>query len=296
MSILQTTLLTIKSLDMKTLLTNGSIQLAIAVTLVACNPFRPSVTPSPLPDVLSSSPVVGSPSPIPIATGDPFTKGVDKAASATSLAQSAQSAEDWNLVLTQWQRAIAFMKAVPPSSPNHAAAQKLLAAYQRDLARAQQQAKRGSASQRSAAKGSADGGIPLIAGAQPSASPSPVNDAAAVAVTTINTLLQQQTEFFARQKRFAANLTELGGSIPADTPGYTYGTSVLPSKQVIATATAKQDNLPSYTGTFLLVKDDKNNDATVTAICLTSKPAKVPPAAPQVVNKEIQCPSGSSKL
>lgn len=293
----QTTLLTVKSLDMKTLLTSVCAQLAIAVTLVACSTFRPSNTPSPLPDVLSSSPVVGSPSPIPTATSDPFAKGVDKASSATSLAQSAQSAEDWNLVLTQWQRAIAFMKAVPPSSPNRAAAQKLLVAYQQDLARAQQQAKRGGASQSAAlAKGSADGGIPLIAGGQSSASPSPTDDAATVAVTTINTLLQQQTEFFAKQKRFAASITELGGSIPADTSSYAYSTSVLPSKQAIATATAKRDDLPSYTGTFLLVRDDKNKDTTVTTICLTSKPAKVPPGVPQAIGKEIQCPSGSSKL
>jgi hypothetical protein len=74
---------------------------------------------------------------------NPFVKGVDKAASATQLAQSAQTTDDWRLVLSQWQRAIAFMQAVPASDPNHAAAQKLLVQYRQALARTQQLAKVG---------------------------------------------------------------------------------------------------------------------------------------------------------
>lgn len=287
---------------MKLFLTNACAQWAIVqwvivALLVACHPSQPSITASPLPDVPVSSSPVGSPSPSTTVPGDPFAKGVDKAASASKLAQSAQTAEDWSLVMTQWQRAIAFMKLVPASHPNHAAAQKLLVAYQQDLVRTQQQAKRGGASQSAVAtKGSADGGIPLITSGQPSATPDPTNNLATVAATTIKSLLQQQTEFFAKQKRFAANFTELGSSLPAETPSYAYSTSVLPSKQAIAMATAKQDDLPSYIGTLLIVKDDKSNDTTVTAICSTSKPAKLPPDVPQVVGKEIQCPSGSTKL
>ncbi len=270
----------------------------IAVALVACTTSRPSATSSPQPDLLAPSPLAGSPAPTPIVVGDPFAKGVDKAASATSLAQSAQTAEDWKLVLTQWQRAIAFMQAVPPSSPNHAAAQKLLASYQQNLARAQQQAKRGGTSQSLvAAKGSsAEGGTPLIAGGQSSANPDTTKETATTAIATVNALLQQQTEFFAREKRFAATLAELGGSIPADTPNYGYSTSVLQSKQAIAIATAKQEGLPSYTGTLLSVKDDKNNETTVSTLCATSKPSKTPPGTPQLVGKEVQCPSGASKV
>ena len=283
---------------MKILLTHACAQLAIAVTLVACSTARPPTASSPLPDDFSSSPVIGSPSPLPTATGDPFAKGVDKAASATSLTQSAQTAEDWNLVLTQWQRAIDFMKAVPSSSSNHAAAQKLLANYQADLARAQQQAKRGGASRRAiAAKGNSDdSSIPIISSGQASATSDTTKDAATTAIATVNALLQQQTEFLAKQKRFAASLTELSSSIPSDTPSYTYSTSVLQSKQVIATAAAKQDGLPSYTGTLFSVKDEQNIETTITTLCLTSKPAKTPPAVPQLIGKEGQCPSGSAKL
>jgi hypothetical protein len=201
-------------------------------------------------------------------------------------------------VLTQWQRAIAFMTAVPPSSPNYTAAQKLLAGYQQDLARAQQLAKRGGTSQSLvAAKGNRDdGGTPLIAGGQSSANPDPATETAATTIATVNALLQQQTEFFAKQKRFATTLAELGGSIPAETPNYTYSTSVLQSKQAIATATAKKDGLLSYTGALLSVKDDKNKDTTVSTLCVTTKPSKTPPGLPQLVGKEIQCPSGASKV
>ncbi|HEY9894240.1 MAG TPA: hypothetical protein V6D34_02330, partial [Candidatus Sericytochromatia bacterium] len=83
---------------MKTLLTNTCAQLAIAITLVACNPSRPPVISSPLPSALPTSPIIASPSPQPTAIVNPFVKGVDKAASATQLAQSAQTTDDWRLV------------------------------------------------------------------------------------------------------------------------------------------------------------------------------------------------------
>ncbi|XGV98288.1 MAG: type IV pilin-like G/H family protein [Leptolyngbya sp. BL-A-14] len=285
---------------MKILLTPPGALITIAhvsvIALAGCSTSRPSATSAP-PELIITSPVASSPTPTPTVTGDPFAKGVDKAASATSLAQSAQTPEDWNLVLTQWQRAIAFMKAVPPSSPNHSAAQKLLPSYQQSLTRAQQQAKRGGASiSPIAAKGGTDdNGIPIISGDQPSAS-ADAKDTATTAAATVTALLQQQTEFFAKQKRYAATLAELGGNIPADTPTYAYSTSVLQSKQVVATATAKQDGLPSYTGALFTVKDDKGTETTTTTVCLTSKPSKIPPATPQLVGKDAQCPSGASKV
>ncbi|MBW4691863.1 MAG: type IV pilin-like G/H family protein [Lyngbya sp. HA4199-MV5] len=271
-------------------------QFAIVMTLAACSTSRPTAT-SPSPELVIASPT-GSPLPTPTVTGDPFAKGVDKAASATSLAQSAQTPEDWNLVLSQWQRAIAFMKAVPESSPNYAAARKLLSSYQQDLVRAQQQAKRGGAQTTAVARGrGAEEGTPLIAGNQPLANPNAAEETATTAVATVKALLQQQTEFFAKEKRYAPTLAELGSTIPVDTPNYTYSTNLLPpSKQAIATATAKQDGLPSYLGILLSIKDDKNNDTIVTMICATSKPSKTPPGAPQLVGKEIQCPSGAMKV
>ncbi|RUR81725.1 hypothetical protein PCC6912_25940 [Chlorogloeopsis fritschii PCC 6912] len=69
-----------------------------------------------------------------------FELGLDKAASAHSISQSAQSIEDWNLVASQYQDAIALMKQVERDSPYFAKAQSKILEYQRLFRSAQQQA------------------------------------------------------------------------------------------------------------------------------------------------------------
>lgn len=71
-----------------------------------------------------------------------FDLALDKASGAVSISQSAQSLEDWNLVVSQWQEAIALMKAVPKNSPYEAIAKTKVAEYQRNLTYAQGQATR----------------------------------------------------------------------------------------------------------------------------------------------------------
>lgn len=67
---------------------------------------------------------------------------LDKASGALSISQSAQSPDDWGLVASQWNEAIALMKSVPAKSPNKVLAQKKLVQYQQNLSYAQQQASR----------------------------------------------------------------------------------------------------------------------------------------------------------
>ncbi len=71
-----------------------------------------------------------------------FDIALDKASGALAISQSAQSPDDWGLVASQWNEAIALMKSVPASSPNKAIAQKKLVQYQQNLSYAQQQASR----------------------------------------------------------------------------------------------------------------------------------------------------------
>lgn len=71
---------------------------------------------------------------------DPFTKAIDKAQSAASLAQSAQSKQDWDLVVSNWIQAIAGMQAVSLDSPKRAFAQKKVSEYLQYLDIAQQKA------------------------------------------------------------------------------------------------------------------------------------------------------------
>ena len=67
-----------------------------------------------------------------------FSQALDRGMSAAVIAQSAASNEDWNLVASEWQKAIALLKAVPKSNPNYAMAQKKIVEYQKNLTIAEQ--------------------------------------------------------------------------------------------------------------------------------------------------------------
>ncbi len=71
-----------------------------------------------------------------------YEQALDAAYSAATISQSAQSADDWKLVISRWQEAIKLLKQVPSSSSFHAIAQTKLAQYQGNLRIAQQQAAR----------------------------------------------------------------------------------------------------------------------------------------------------------
>ncbi|MHC5831556.1 MAG: hypothetical protein ACYT04_90210, partial [Nostoc sp.] len=66
--------------------------------------------------------------------------GRDKAVGAWSISQSAQSPEDWNLVVRQYQDAIALMRKVRRQSVEFAIAQTKITEYRRQIKYAQQQA------------------------------------------------------------------------------------------------------------------------------------------------------------
>lgn len=71
-----------------------------------------------------------------------YELALDKAYSASSISQSAQSSDDWKLVVSQWSDAIALMKAVPATSPHKAISKKKVSEYQQNLTYAQQQSSR----------------------------------------------------------------------------------------------------------------------------------------------------------
>ncbi|WP_228055583.1 C13 family peptidase [Lusitaniella coriacea] len=93
----------------------------------------------------SSSPTVSQASPAvtPSPTPDPqtFNRAMDAAMSAATIAQSAISPEDWQMVARQWERAIALLKSLSPSHPKKALAQRKIDEYRRNLTIAQQRVK-----------------------------------------------------------------------------------------------------------------------------------------------------------
>jgi hypothetical protein len=104
----------------------------------------------PLPAVsIAPSPVLSEPidvipsvttSEAPEAQLETFQQAVNKAMSAAKLTQTAQFKADWNTIVSQWQEAIALMKAVPIESENYQVAQKKSVEYQSNLTYAKQRA------------------------------------------------------------------------------------------------------------------------------------------------------------
>jgi predicted aspartyl protease len=69
-----------------------------------------------------------------------YRLAMDRADSARSITESAQSPEDWELVLGRWREAIALLKQVPKNDPNKKFALQKLREYQRNLAVAESRA------------------------------------------------------------------------------------------------------------------------------------------------------------
>lgn len=91
------------------------------------------------PTVAAPSPVIAqveSPSPSPQI--DPFQEATDIAIGASTIAESAISSDDWQLVADQWRQVINLLREVPTDSPNRAEAQKKIKEYQRQLIIAKQ--------------------------------------------------------------------------------------------------------------------------------------------------------------
>ncbi|HEY9833940.1 MAG TPA: hypothetical protein V6D26_25540, partial [Stenomitos sp.] len=111
-------------------LTASIPRLSVSQTSIPASSKTPGVTPSPITSQLpTTSPQL-----------DPFQKAVNQAMSAATLTQSATLKDDWKLVASKWKDAIALMKAVPPSHPQHTVAQQKAIEYQRNLDYAQKNA------------------------------------------------------------------------------------------------------------------------------------------------------------
>lgn len=100
------------------------------------NPVVPPATESATPSAIPKPEIV-SPSEFALSS---FEQGLDKAAGAETISQSAQSPEDWNLVESQFQEAIALMKKVRRQSSDFAIAQAKISEYQRQVKYARQKA------------------------------------------------------------------------------------------------------------------------------------------------------------
>jgi clan AA aspartic protease (TIGR02281 family) len=78
-----------------------------------------------------------------------YNTALDKASSAKNISQAALTEDDWTLVVSRWQQAIALLKSLPTSAPSQPLAKNKLKEFEREFAMAQKklaQAKRNSGS------------------------------------------------------------------------------------------------------------------------------------------------------
>ncbi|MEG4940533.1 hypothetical protein [Microcoleus sp. F4-D5] len=94
----------------------------------------PGTSPTPKAAPASAPPKPASPAPKAAAPKpDSWREAVNKAQNAAILAQTAQSQNEWIAVASEWQKAVALMRAVPSTSPNYQKAQQKVAEYQANL-------------------------------------------------------------------------------------------------------------------------------------------------------------------
>lgn len=105
----------------------------------------------------------------------------------------------------------------------------------------------------------------------------------------IGSMNKGQQAYFVEKQEFSDNIYDLGLGIKSETTNYSYDISkISSSRYVISTATAKDEQLKSYSG--IVYVDD---DITKSMICETDEPSLT---APDDFDYVDECPSGSSEL
>lgn len=120
---------------------SASILLSVAS---GCAPSTPStegsdIAPTPAAPSEAIAPVE-EPSLDALTADQLLSEATAQAERANALAQSAQSRDDWALVASLWERAIALLDQIPEEAPEHANAQQARATYAANLGEAQQAA------------------------------------------------------------------------------------------------------------------------------------------------------------
>ena len=125
-----------------------------------------------------------------------------------------------------------------------------------------------------------------------------VKAAEGVAKSNLAIINSQQRDFYKKYKKFALSseltTTNLGRITISNKEPYKFQFYVLDSTKAIGTATAKRDNIKSYTAIVFAISAIET--ITNSEICVTDKPSRTPPKVPQVSGNVVECPPGSSSL
>ncbi len=113
------------------------------------------------------------------------------------------------------------------------------------------------------------------------------------AKTYVGAMARAQQAYFIENNAFASTIEDLGIGIESETPQYQYAIEVQDNGNAVKiTATAKQSDLPSYTGAVFAT-----DNTPVAGGCQTDEASQMPPEMPELSgDNQFQCPSGSSSL
>lgn len=111
----------------------------------------------------------------------------------------------------------------------------------------------------------------------------------------IGAINRAQQLFFLENNALASTIDELGLNLKLESENYAYSLTNDQSKSLV-TATAKTDELKSYTGAVFLVQEANGSMTTVALTCQTDAPSKTPPASPQLNGSQPVCSAGSSDV
>ncbi|MEH2038356.1 type IV pilin-like G/H family protein [Nostoc sp.] len=112
-----------------------------------------------------------------------------------------------------------------------------------------------------------------------------------IKIASIN---RSQQATYLEKAAFTNTIEELGLDLKSETENYSYNLTADSSNSLV-TATAKIDELKSYTGAVFVVQEN-GETTTVAVTCETNAASKTPPQSPQLNGSQPVCPGGSSKV
>lgn len=112
------------------------------------------------------------------------------------------------------------------------------------------------------------------------------------AKTILSGLNLAQGFFYKENSYFSDSLQKLSFSYPPSR-SYEYKIDIFDGSIAIATATAKNKKLKSYSSTVLYIK---SSEQFVSEICETNEPSVAAPKPPMAIGSTLQCPSNSKPL
>ena len=131
--------------------------------------------------------------------------------------------------------------------------------------------------------------IPEVANL-PNRTPAPYSQVDAAQGNIFSILADQKAAWLLNGGQFTADFNALPSKPTSETKLYRFAIAQADQRVAIVTATAQQENLPSYAGAVFAIEAS----LPVVGLCQSNQPSQSPPTFPKRVGDKVECASGSS--